>query len=165
MSTLSDRLSTFPDSKVAAKVAPGLVAVAFSRDGGITATASAGQRGSTDPSEGTMDAETTVWMASMSKAVSSIAALILVERHGISLDSNDALSAVLPELKLGNGQETDYIFDGKDEDGKWKTKKATVGVTLRHMLLHVSGFGYDFGNEAIRDLVGPSPLVAMASFF
>ncbi|KAL8287138.1 hypothetical protein RQP46_003590 [Phenoliferia psychrophenolica] len=95
-------------------------------------------------------------MASMSKAVSSLAALILVERHSVDLDSNDALSEVLPELKLGNGGATDWIWEGgMDEAGKRKKRRATVGITLRHLLLHCAGFGYDFTTEEIRDETEP----------
>lgn len=54
-----------------------------------------------------MDLETltlTLPMTSMSKSVASVAALVLVEKHGIDLDSNYALSAVLQALKLGDGE-------------------------------------------------------------
>ncbi|KAK4699941.1 hypothetical protein P7C70_g6313, partial [Phenoliferia sp. Uapishka_3] len=65
------------------------------------------------------------------------------------------LTEVLPELKLGNGMATDWIFDGQDKEGNWKLKRAEVGITLRHLLLHVSGFGYGFTAEEFRDLYEP----------
>ena len=77
-----------------------------------------------------MELDTTVWMASMSKAAVSLAALVLVEQHGVSLDSNEALAEMLPELKLGNGGPVDMIFDGKDAQGQWKLRRAKVGITL-----------------------------------
>lgn len=142
MSDSSSVLADFLVSKVADGVAPGLIAVAFSRDG-VTAEASAGQRGPSTPSEGTMDLDTTVWMASMAKSVNSMAALILVEKHSFDLDSNDALSVILPELKLGNGGEKGFIrrkglggkleeaeSDGRDHTAPLAAARERAGVQL-----------------------------------
>ncbi|KAK4702259.1 hypothetical protein P7C70_g3966, partial [Phenoliferia sp. Uapishka_3] len=114
MDAKSAQLSRFLSAKVDSRVAPGLVAVAFSRAHGVTALAAGGHTAPTGNHP--MDLNTTCWMASMSKAVNSLAALVLVEKHNFNLDCNDALAEVLPELKLGNGMETDFIFDGKDEE-------------------------------------------------
>ena len=135
---------------VDAGVAPGLVAVAFDRAGCVS-TASAGVRNL--ETKASMETGTSVYLASMCKVAVSLAALVLVEKHDFDIDSNDALAAVLPELKLGSGNACDRIFDGKDEEGAWKFKPATVGLTLRHLLLHASGFGYSFSSEEDASLV------------
>ncbi|KAK4702750.1 hypothetical protein P7C70_g3470, partial [Phenoliferia sp. Uapishka_3] len=139
--------------------APGLVAISFDHSGRTT-SAYAGLRDatSTDP----ISLDTTLWMASMSKSAVSLAALVLVERESFDMDSNAKLAEVLPELKLGNGESLDKIFDGKDEKGEWKTRSAKVGITLRHLLLHTSGLGYFFTSEEDamqHEPLGPLPPV------
>lgn len=55
---------------------------------------------------------------------------------------------------MGGGHATDTIFMGEvEEGGKWKVRPADVGITLRHLLLHTSGFAYDFTSEETHSLV------------
>lgn len=145
-SSLSIALQALLDTAVLRGAAPGLVGVVFDRNGTLTSAAS-GVRNSITGEPMTL--ETVCWTASMSKTVASYAALVLVEKMSprFDFDSNDALAEWLPELKLGNGRGTDFIFDGKDEDGAWKLRPAKVGITLRHLLLHSAGFGYTFTSE------------------
>lgn len=149
---LSNSLSDFLAAAVKAETAPGLVAVAFNRDGSV-AEAAQGTRDITTKEPMTLD--TVVWMASMSKALTSLTALVLVEEHSFDLDSHDALVQLLPELALHNSRPISKIFDGKDEEGKWKLRDAEVGITLRHLLTHTSGLGYEFTSEEHKDLVRP----------
>lgn len=149
---LSQKLQKLLDDAVSAGTAPGLVAVIFDR----TATlggAAAGIRDSATKDPVTLG--TVCWMASMGKSVSSIAALKLVEQMAtpFDLDSNDALAAILPELKLESGHPTDTIFDGKDAEGNWKFRPARIGITLRHLLLHTAGFEFFFNSEELHSLV------------
>ncbi len=83
-----------------------------------------------------MDIGTVFWIASMTKAVVSVAALQLVERGKLSLDGD--LSELLPDLK---GLE---VLEGVDADGKPQLRPAKGAVTLRQLLTHTSGFGYGF---------------------
>ncbi len=69
-------------------------------------------------------------LQSMTKLLTSIAALQLVERGEIGLD--DDLSTVLPILK------TIPILN------KGKLTAPKNAITLRHLLTHTSGFGYTF---------------------
>ncbi|PQJ21132.1 serine hydrolase [Tenacibaculum sp. SG-28] len=69
-------------------------------------------------------------LQSMTKLITSIAALQLVERGEIALD--DDLSAVLPILKT-----IPILHKGKLTSPK-------NAITLRHLLTHTSGFGYTF---------------------
>ena len=150
--SLSQKLQLLLDDAISAGSAPGLVAVIFNRTDASLGSAAAGVRNTETKEPMTLD--TVCWMASMSKSIASMAALKLVEELGFDLDSNDALAAILPELKLGNGHPTDKIFDGKDTEGNHKFRPAKIGITLRHLLLHTAGFEYFFNSEEMESLVG-----------
>ena len=80
-------------------------------------------------------------IASMTKAVTSVGALQLVEQGKMTLD--EPASKHLPELgKL-------QVLDGFDSAGKPILRPATRPVTLRHLLTHTSGFSYDTWHEAM----------------
>lgn len=88
-----------------------------------------------------MTLDTVGLIASMTKAVTSIAALQLLEQGKVDLES--PASKWLPAL--GEIQ----VLEGFDTDGKPRTRAPKRAVTLRHLLTHTSGFGYEFLNEAI----------------
>jgi methyl acetate hydrolase len=75
-------------------------------------------------------------IASMTKAVTSAAAMQLIEQGKLSLD--DAIGKHLPEFsKL-------QVLDGVDATtGQHRLRPATRTVTVRHLLTHTSGFVYD----------------------
>ncbi|WP_304218188.1 serine hydrolase [Phenylobacterium aquaticum] len=87
-----------------------------------------------------MDAGTVFWIASMTKALVSVAALQLVEQGKLSLDGD--LVGLLPEL--GGLQ----VLDGVDASGQPKLRPARTAVTLRQLLTHTSGFAYGFTSPA-----------------
>lgn len=74
-------------------------------------------------------------IASMTKAITSAAAMHMVERGKLSFDQPAA--KVLPEL--GKVQ----VLDGYDDAGKPKLRAPKTAVTLRHLLSHTSGFCYN----------------------
>ncbi|MGH6963085.1 MAG: serine hydrolase domain-containing protein [Phenylobacterium sp.] len=122
-----------------AAIADGRIAgaVALTADrGGITYEHAAGAR--TVAGTAPMDLATVFWIASMTKAVVSLAALQLVERGKLSLDGD--LSDLLPDLK---GLE---VLEGVGPDGQPKLRPAKGAVSLRHLLTHTSGFGYAFSS-------------------
>jgi methyl acetate hydrolase len=119
------------DAAVAEGRIAGAVALVTDR-GGTTYQHAAGAR--TLGGSAAMDQDTVFWVASMTKAIASVAALQLVERGQLSLDGE--LSALLPDLA---GLE---VLDGVDAEGRPKSRPAKRPVTLRHLLTHTSGFGY-----------------------
>jgi methyl acetate hydrolase len=81
-----------------------------------------------------MSLDTLVWIASMTKAITSVAAMQLVERGALSLDES------LLELA------TVQVLDGFDADFGPRLRAPRRPVTLRHLLTHTAGFVYDIWN-------------------
>jgi len=85
-------------------------------------------------------ADTMFWIASMTKALVSVAALQLIERG--ELDLEQPVADILPafaELPILEG------FDGDVP----RLRDAARPVTLRHLLTHTSGCGYWFDNPDV----------------
>lgn len=92
-----------------------------------------------------MAKDTVFRIASMTKPVTSVAIMMLVEQGKLRLD--DTASQYLPALK---GREVIATFNEKD--GTYTTRPAKQEITIRHLLAHTSGFGYSFANATIATL-------------
>ncbi len=104
---------------------------------GVTASGAAGLRSSV--SGAAMGTDTVCWIASMTKAVTGLAAMQQVERGNLGLDS--PAREVLPILgELG-------VLTGFGDDGQPRTRPPARDVTLRHLLTHTAGFGYDIWSD------------------
>jgi CubicO group peptidase (beta-lactamase class C family) len=114
---------------------PGVVAVAATESGPAYAGAF-GRRAL--PDGAAMTADTVFWIASMTKAVTSTAAMQLVERGKLALDR--PISDVLPELAAPK------VLEGFDAAGEPKLRAAKRLITLRHLMTHTAGFAYDIWN-------------------
>jgi methyl acetate hydrolase len=90
---------------------------------------------------GNLAADSVIWIASMTKAITGAAAMQLVEQGKLSLDAPAA--DVVPEI--ANKQ----ILESIGADGTVKTRPAKKPITLRHLLTHTSGMGYDTWNADI----------------
>ena len=90
---------------------------------------------------GGLKTDSVVWIASMTKAITGAAALQLVERGKLSLDAPAA--DVLPELAKKE------VLVGIEADGTVKARPPKRAITLRHLLTHTSGMGYDTWNADI----------------
>lgn len=111
---------------------PGIVALVADRNGVIYEGASGVRaHGGNVP----MTLDTFAWFASMTKAVTATAAMQLVEQGRLDLDA--PAGKVLPEL--GKVQ----VRTGYDAAGKAILRAPKSPVTLRNLLTHTSGFGYE----------------------
>ena len=126
-------LKTILDDAVAAGHAPGLIAAAITPAGERLAAASGIRAvGSADA----MTLDTLCWIASCTKAITSVAALQLVERGLIDLDA--PVGKYLPLLAAPQ------VLVGFDAAEKPITRPAKTPITLRHLLTHTSGLAYNF---------------------
>ena len=90
-------------------------------------------------------------IASMTKAITSVAAIQLVERGKLSLDG--PIAAVLPHLAAP------MVIDGWDGPMP-RLRPAASPITLRHLLTHTAGFGYENWNAQLSratTVLGVSP--------
>jgi methyl acetate hydrolase len=74
-------------------------------------------------------------IASMTKAIASVAAMQLVEQGKLKLD--EPVPNIDPTL--GSPQ----VLEGFDASGAPKLRPAKRAITLRHLLTHTAGFGYE----------------------
>jgi len=94
-----------------------------------------GAFGTRDTSGVLVRADSIFAIASMTKAITTTAALQLVEQGKLTLD--EPVAKYLP--KLANLE----VLDGFDSSGAPKLRPARTPVTLKHLLTHTSGFCYD----------------------
>src|SRR5215472_16409398 len=83
-------------------------------------------------------------IASMTKAITSTAAMQLVEQGRFAIE--DPVEKYLPEFAKLSVLES---FDGAT--GAYRLRPATKAVTVRHLLTHTSGLGYPFTDPTTRD--------------
>lgn len=123
---------------VTAGAVPGVVAMACSREG-VLYEGAFGER--TLGGGQAMTLDTVGWIASMTKAVTSVAAVQCAERGQIDLDA--PASRVVPEI--GDAQ----VLTGFDASGQPTFRPPRRPVTLRHLLTHSAGFSYEIWNPDI----------------
>lgn len=114
---------------------PGVVAVAATADG-VLYQGAFGRRAVDSPVAMTTDS--VFWLASMTKAITSTAAMQLVERGRLHLD--EPIDRILPELAALE------VLEGFSPSGEPKLRPAKRPVTLRHLMTHTAGFTYDMWN-------------------
>jgi CubicO group peptidase (beta-lactamase class C family) len=117
---------------------PGVVAVATT-ESDILYEGAFGLRALGKPDAMTLDS--VFWIASMTKAVTSTAAMQLVEQGKLSLD--EPIGGLLPQLAALQ------ILEGFDESGAPRFRPAREPITLRRLLTHTAGFAYDMWNAGI----------------
>ena len=117
---------------------PGVVAMAATREGPVYRGAF-GRRAVPDGTA--MTADTVFWIASMTKAITSTAAMQLVEQGKLSLDR--PIAEVLPELA------SPQVLEGFDAAGEPKLRPSRRPITLRHLITHTAGFVYDIWSPAM----------------
>src|SRR5688572_18433541 len=137
--------STSLDERLSAAVTrgdvPGLVAIAATRERilyqGVFGKAEVGR-------ERPMTADALFRIASMTKPVTSVAAMQLYEQGRFALD--DPAERYLPELA------NLMVFESFDHaTGAYRLKAAAKKVTIRHLFTHTAGLGYGFTSPVDRD--------------
>jgi methyl acetate hydrolase len=137
-------MSEFPQINQVLKAAidrgdvPGVVAMAATREGPLYQGAF-GKRAL--PDGAAMTADTVFWIASMTKAVTSTAAMQLVTEGKLTLDQ--PIARVLPELA------SPQVLEGFDGAGEPRLRPARRPITLRHLITHTAGFVYAIWNSDI----------------
>ena len=123
------------------KEIPGVVAMAADRNGVIYQ----GAFGMADIAEARpLKLDALFRLASMTKPVTAVAAMQLVEQRRIGLD--DPVERYFPEFAKQSVLES---FDAAT--GAYKLRPATKPVTVRHLFTHTSGLGYRFTSPTLRD--------------
>jgi len=137
------------DGAVARQDAPFLVAMT----GNAAGTTWAGAAGERSPGQ-SATIDTVFRMFSMTKAVGSMAAMILMDRGKLSADAT--VESILPEfgdLKL---------LDGFGPDGP-RLRAPRVQATVRHLATHTSGLVYEFWNEDMPRYMAATGAVSILS--
>jgi len=130
------------DRAIEAGRVPGVVAMAANADG-LLYEGAFGKR--TAGGDAAMSLDTVFFLASMTKAVTCVAAMQQVERGNIDLD--EPIGRIVPELA------DPHVLDGFDASGAPILRAARRPITLRLLLSHTSGFAYDTWNGEIRRYV------------
>lgn len=121
------------------KDVPGIVVIAADRRGVLHEAAFGAAEGGTGRA---MTTDAIFRIASMTKAVTSVALMQLIEQGKLSLE--DDAGKHLPEL--ANPQ----LFESFNaETGEYTLRPAKSSITVRHLLTHTSGLGYPFTSATL----------------
>ena len=127
MATLTT-LDTILGDAVRSKKMPGIVAAAATGAGVLYEGAfGVRQLGAEAP----MTRDTVVWIASMTKAITATAAMQLVEKGKLALET--PATTVVPQLAAAR------VLEGFDAAGQPRLRSPKRPITLRHLLTHTAG--------------------------
>ncbi|MFI5011587.1 MAG: serine hydrolase domain-containing protein [Hyphomicrobiales bacterium] len=118
---------------------PGVVALAANAKGLLYEGAFGSLR---LPDGAPMRLDSIFWIASLTKALTAVAAMQLVEEGQLGLDQ--PIGAFIPQLAVPQ------VLDGFASDGSPRLRPARSAVTLRNLLTHTSGFAYENWNADMR---------------
>jgi methyl acetate hydrolase len=138
-SALTDQLRRAVDGGI-----PGVVALVVNQDQVMYV----GGAGKQDVAHGvTMKPDSIFRIASMTKPVTTVAIMMLVEAGKVSLD--DPASNYVPSFK-----DRPVISSFDAATGSYQTRSAKREVTIRHLLTHTSGVGYGWSSPIVAKLIG-----------
>jgi CubicO group peptidase (beta-lactamase class C family) len=139
---------------IATRKIPAVAAMAVSRG----RTIFEGAYGVRDDSGAPVRPDSIFAIASMTKAITTVAALQLVEAGNVKLD--EPVAVYLPKLK------NPRVLHGFTPSGAPILKPAKVPITLKHLLTHTSGLCYDTWDgqmfrytSTVKDYPPPGPLM------
>jgi CubicO group peptidase (beta-lactamase class C family) len=136
-------LSTFLKAATDRGDVPG-VAVAVVNKDGLLYNEAFGQ--SSTLTKRAMTKDTIFNMASMTKPVTSVAIMILVDEGKLKVD--DEVAMYLPKWK-----DPLVISKYNEADGSFETRPAKRAITIRHLLTHTSGIGYGFASPMLTKIM------------
>jgi methyl acetate hydrolase len=142
-------LDTILSEAARAGEVPGVVAMVANRDGLLYEGGFGTRRLGTDAP---MTPDTVAWIASMTKAITTVALLQLVEEGRVDLDAPASIYA--PEI--GDAA----LLHDFDAEGRPLTRTPARPVTVRHLLTHTAGYTYDFASSALRKYMKATGLPA-----
>jgi CubicO group peptidase (beta-lactamase class C family) len=87
-------------------------------------------------------------MASMTKPVTSVGIMMLIDEGKLRLD--DDVATYLPKYR------NPVVVSRIAANGEVETRPARRSITIRHLLTHTSGIGYTFSNATVAKLVQQS---------
>lgn len=131
--SLQTHLDDLLSRAAASGAVPGVVAVVTDRERTLYEGAF-GQRAL--GADAAMTTDTVGWIASMTKAITGAACMQLVEQGRIDLDG--PARQWVPRLAEAK------VLEGFDEAGQPRMRAPRRDITLRHLLTHTAGFGYEF---------------------
>ncbi|MDG2397209.1 MAG: serine hydrolase [Flavobacteriaceae bacterium] len=137
-----ERIDQYINKAIADTIIPGAVAL-VARNGKIIYHKAFGYENTSEKIQ--LNKNNIFRIASMSKAITSLAVMMLWEEGKFSLD--DPIEKFIPEFK--NSKILDKF---NPKDSTYTTINVKNKITIRHLLTHTSGIGYGFidSNPAIR---------------
>lgn len=149
---MPDPIGAALEAAAAAHPVPGFVAGAV-RDG---KTVYRGAFGPSDLKGGPpMRIDAVFRIASMTKPVTAVAAMQLVEAGRIDLD--EPLGALFPALAAPQ------MLEGFADDGTPRLRPAKGAITLRRLLAHTSGFAYEMWNADLQRFIAQTGFPSIAT--
>jgi len=122
---------------------PGVAVAVVNRDGLLYNAAAGMSRTATHTP---MAKDTIFNMASMTKPITSVAIMILVDQGKLKLD--DEVAKYLPKWK-----DPVVITKFHEADASYETRPAKRPITIRHLLTHTSGLGYGFASPMLTKIM------------
>ena len=122
---------------------PGVVVAVVNKDG-VLYNEAAGKSSTLRNTPMTKD--TIFNMASMTKPVTSVAIMMLVDEGKLKLD--DEVAKYLPKWK-----DPVVISKFNEADASYETRPARRPITIRHLLTHTSGIGYGFASPMLTKIM------------
>jgi methyl acetate hydrolase len=132
-------LDSFLSGQVSRGIVPGVVAVVVNKEGVLYSGAFGKQNTAKDVALAT---DSIFRIASMTKAVTSVAAMMMIEQGKMKLD--DDVASYLPAFKSMK------VLTAYDEKaGTYETRPSTKPITIRQLLTHTSGIGYSWSDPGL----------------
>ena len=136
-------LTTFLEGATIRGDVPGVVVAVVNKDGTLYHEAF-GKRSTLGNAP--MSKDTIFNMASMTKPITSVAIMMLVDEGKLRLD--DEVAKYLPKYK-----DPLVISKFNEADASYETRPAKRQITVRHLLTHTSGIGYGFASPMLTKII------------